>query len=228
MYQESELQQIVHRLYEGSTDYPTSTEEDYLIRRGYMNDAIRAWAFERNIKWKELFINLSDAADGDKTTTSGDSVLDTPSNFIEISSFVKIGDVYYTFMRNDRVMNALRRSSGDRFFYVTGNASGGYKININPAIDSTGDTISYSYYKLPELIDETTDKPEMSKPYFVVYYTLARLHEQDLRNDLVTFYEDKAQNLLDEMVVSNEVAPHMHADSLEDLGYLVNGDGFGF
>lgn len=228
MYQESEIQQIVHRLYEGSTDYPTSTESDYLLRRGYMNDAIRAWAFERSIKWRELYTNLSDASDGDKTTTSGDSILDAPTDFIEISSFLKIGDLYYTYMPNDKVLNALKQDSSKRFFYITGNGSGGYKINVNPAITSTGDTITYSYYKLPTLITATTDKPEMSKPYFCVYYTLARLHEQDLRNDLVTFYEDKAQKLLDEMVISNEIMPPMHKDNLNDLGYLVNGDGFGF
>ena len=233
MYTVTQLQQIIHRLYDGSTSYPSSGDEDWTLRLGFMNDAIDAWAFENNnIKWRELYVNLSDASDGDKTTTDGTSQYSCPSDFISISSFLKITDssgnkVWYPYIDNDEVMNTLRNDTQKKFFYITGNSSSGYKININPTPDETGSTISYSYYKKPTHLSDDSDKPEMSRPYFIVYYTLARLYELDQRENMVIFYETKAKSILDEMIIANEVPPFLNEFSLEDWDYKVNGEAFG-
>jgi hypothetical protein len=59
---EETAMQIVYRRWQNSVDYPSSTEEEYLLIRGALNDGIEAWggrAKEESIKWRELFVNLS-------------------------------------------------------------------------------------------------------------------------------------------------------------------------
>lgn len=226
MFTLTQLQNIVHRIYEGNTSYPTEGSEDWDLRLGYMNDAISLWANEKGINWRQLFINLSDASTGDKTTVSTQTSYDLPDDFMWISSLVNVGGTYLQEIKHDEVMNALRNNSNSPFFYITGDSSGGNVLNINPA-PTAGLTIDYSYYKEPTLLAAAANKPEMTKPYFIVYMTLARLYEQDLRNDLVTFYEDKAKNIMDEMVIENEIAPFNTSYALKDYDSDIFGGGFG-
>jgi hypothetical protein len=224
----TELQQKIHRTYEGDTDYPTSGDEDWTLRTGFINDSIDLWAFEgaRNgIRWRELFVDLDDAADGD-TTTDATGVYDTPSDFREISSLVKIGDVYHDYISADKVLIQTNRDSSKRYFYITGNASTGHKLHINPT-SSTGETISYSYYKTPTALSSGTDTVEISNPEFLVAKVLARLQELDFRNDLVTFYEDRATEIMEGMVIDNEIPPSFNENNLDDYGWLRSGEAFG-
>ena len=67
----------------------------------------------------------------------------------------------------------------------------------------------------------------MRLPMFIVYYTLARLYEGDLRNDMVSLYEQKAKEVMDEMVILNEVPPFNHKYTMDDVSYQVDGIAFG-
>ena len=69
MTQDEALQQI-HILLEKDTDYPTSGSEDYTVRQALLANAVRVWAYEEGVTWNELFVDLADASDGDKTTTA--------------------------------------------------------------------------------------------------------------------------------------------------------------
>lgn len=230
----NEAVQIVYRRWQQSTDYPDSTAEDYLIIKGALNDAINKWggtAQEDSVKWKELFTNLADASDGDKTTTASTSQYDAPSDFVEISSFVKMTDsdsqsLYYPYKKQDDVLRALKENTSEQFFYITGNSGSGYKININPAPISTGNTIAYSYYKLPTELSATTDTFEMSRPYFAVYDALASILEEE-RPDLAQTYMSRAASLMDKMLIDNEIPPFNHPYQLRDLDYTLEGSAFG-
>lgn len=220
----TDILKAVHRLYAGDTSYPESGDDDYDLRFAFVEDAINAWATrgsEENIDWKELFVSLADANDGDKEATSDTTSYTCPSDFVALSSKVKIGTTYYDVISPDKALLKQTTNSSDPFCWITGNEDVGYKINFNNPI--TG-TINYDYYKQPTIPTVGTEIPEMKRPYFIVHFILARLYELDGRNDLVTFHEGKMTNLLNTMVIDNELVPFGNSDQVEDI----NGGGFGW
>lgn len=227
---ETQAIQIAYRRWQSSTDYPESSSDDYSLIQGALNDGIEAWggrAKEESVKWRELFTNLAVASDGDKTTTSGTSAYDAPSNFESISSFVKVTDsdglsIYYPYKKSDDVLRALKENTSEQFFYITGDDGNGYQINLNPTPTSTGNTISYSYYKKPTLLTTTSSVIEMAKPYFAIYFALSVLNEEE-RPDLAQAYATKAASIMDQMIIDNEIPPFNHPYKLGDFDYDVNG-----
>lgn len=224
--------EATHRIYQGDTSYPTSTDEDYVLRLGLLGDSVHAWATkgsEENIRWKELFVTLTSAATGEKTATANDTTYDAPDDFVELSSWVTITDStgnlqYYEVISPDEVMSRIRSNVNGKFAYVTGNENTGYVININSPVAGT---INYNYYKTPAIPTDGEDKLEMKRPYFAVHFILARLYELDSRNDLLTFHEQKAVNIINSMVIDNEILPEYNSNALKDLQYINSGTAFG-
>ncbi|RMD45208.1 MAG: hypothetical protein D6831_03855 [Aquificota bacterium] len=219
----------IHALYEGDTSYPSEGSEDWNFRLKLVNNAIDEWAYVEGVYWKELFKNLSDATDGDKTATTSTTAYNAPSDFRFISSFVQITDsngskTLYGMVRPDEVLKTQKTTPSSKVFYITGNPSTGYKINILNPIDGT---ISYSYYKTPASLSSSTDKPEMSNPMYIVYSVVAQLYELDNRNDLVGKYLNLAKQAMDQMVIENETKPFYNPDGIEDLNYELYGATFG-
>lgn len=226
----SEAVAIVWRKYDRSTDYPVSGEEDYTLITGYLNDAIQAWgdkAHEDNVRWRELFTNLSSAATGTKTTTNGTSAYAMPDDFVEISSFVAVGDEYFTFVSTDQVMANQRVDTSEKIFWITYNSTTNvYTLNLSPTPTATGSTIEYSYYKTPGSLSLTTDVIQMAKPYFCVYHTISVLYEEE-RPDLAQVYADKAVSLMNAMLIDNELPPFNTSYKIKDIGNELTGEAFG-
>ena len=217
--------QVIHRKYVGNVSYPSSGSTDYTLRTGFVNDAIREWAYEQNVLWKELYTNLSAAADGDKTATTSTTAYSAPSDFISISSFITItdsdGNKTYYFEKHPRDVKKVQMiNSATKFFYVTGDAGSGHTINI---VNPVAGTISYSYYKKATELSASTDKPEMSRPYYIVYSAMAQLYELDNRNDLVGKYLQLAKSVMDAMIIDNEVLAPNNPDKIPDLDYELRG-----
>src|SRR3990167_6160218 len=79
-------------LYEADSTVPTSTEEDFLVWTELANIAISLWENEEGVLWKELFVKLADASDGDKTTTAADYSYAVPTDFrFPASGYVWVG-----------------------------------------------------------------------------------------------------------------------------------------
>ena len=212
----SEILNKIHLLYEGDTSYPSSGSEDYEVRKALVNAAIEAWENE-NVRWRELFVNLEDASDGDKTATTSTTVYSVPSDYRFISSFLYIEDsdgnkTYYTYIRPD---DKIKISGSSKVFFETGGGSN-KKINI---VNPVNGTIHYSYYKKATKLSSPSDVPEMLVPDFIVYWVLAQLYEQDLRNDKVAQYQALAKQALDYMIVENETKPFNHTYQLPELDY---------
>jgi len=215
----SEILKKIHLLYEGDIDFPAEGSEDYELRKGLVNAAIDVWEQE-NVRWRELFKNLSDASDGDKTATFSTTIYSVPSDYRFISSFLYIQDTngnktYYVYRRPDDVMKIDKLNSSSKFFYETGGGSS-KKINI---INPVNGTIYYSYYKKAKKLSNPDDVPEMLNPDFIVYWVLAQLYEQDLRNDKVTQYQALAKQALDYMIIENETKPFNQNYNLAELDY---------
>jgi len=229
LYTLDQLQQKIHLAYEGNTDYPSSGEEDYTVRTSFINDAIHEWEQSEGQYWKELFTTLAVAATGDKTASVGDTTYNAPGDFMFISSYLKITGSdnsvsYYRQIRPDDFVNVYAGDTAAKVFYITDNPSSGYVININ---NPKAGTISYSYYKQATELSNTTDKPEMSMPYFIIYHALLQLYELDNRTDMITKYSQMKNDLMKNMINMNETLAFNNSNPLTDLNYQLAGGNIG-
>jgi len=102
----TEILQKVHVRYEGNIDYPTSGEEDYILRLAYMDDAINILEQEalENIKFDFL---LSEAS----ITATGTGIDDLPTDFLSfLTDYIKVGNQEYT--RINKYDGNLKSQSG--------------------------------------------------------------------------------------------------------------------
>lgn len=224
--------QAVHRSYQGDTDYPSSGDDDYSLRLGFLQDEVRSWGnqgSEENIEWKELFTTLTDAATGDKVATANDNDYSCPTDFVHLTSWVTITDgnnakQYYEVIEPNRVVEKTKNDSSGNWCYITGNENDGYTLHINSPVAGT---INYNYYKTPYIPTSGSHKPEMRRPYYIVHGILSKLFELDGRNDLVTFHEQKKKGISDSMLIENELVPFGNSNVVGDLQNTTNGVAWG-
>lgn len=173
-----QIQQAIHRIYEGDVDYPNSTDEDFLLRSGLINEGIARWeSDEDGTLWNELFVSLEDAADGDKTVLENTSEYDAPSDYKFPAGYLRIAGTFFKLVKAEQVHI---QPTGSRYYYVTGNQSIGFTIHIIGIGESmVGETIAYDYYKTALTLSSTTDVPEMSNPLYLVHHTLSTLFDLD-------------------------------------------------
>jgi len=168
----------VNFLYNGSSTAPTSGEEDYLVWTGLANMAINIWENEEGMLWRELFVKLSDAATGTKTTTSGTYSYALPTDFrFPVSSYIWFGA--NTNKTPYRIINPsdlqLYENNGQNFAYFMGS-----NLYFNPNISiPSAQAITYAYYKKATKLATGSDIPEMSDPGFIVYYVLSELKKEE-------------------------------------------------
>lgn len=220
---ESDIQDQIHYMYEGDIETPSSGDDDYTLRLGLENAAINRWENEDGMLWNELWVKVQDAADGDKTTDGSASSFDCPSDFKFPGSYVRVGSTYYTVIPQEKVPQYT--TTTEKVCYFTGNPQNGYDLNFLTAPDS--DTLYYEYYKTADSLSDTTDIPEMSDPYFIVYFVVSRLFELDgqTKNAMKAFQEAEAR--LVQMKTRNMQAPWYQDSRVEDKGYQDGVGGFG-
>jgi hypothetical protein len=199
----------VNFLYNGSSTPPTSGEEDYLVWTGLANMAINIWENEEGVLWRELFVNLIDAATGTKTTTAGTYSYTVPTDFkFPVSSYVWFGSNYNK--TPTRIISPselqLYENNTEGFGYFLGT-----KLWFNPNMTlTTGQTITYSYYKKATKLSSGSDVPEMSDPGFIVYYVLSELKKEEGDTSALTIATQK----LDAMKTLNEMGAQYQDSSV--------------
>lgn len=224
---ENNIIDIVYSLYETDDDGWDATSDEYLAARKYCNTAIARWERYDNTVWRELWGTLTDAADGDKTTTASDYSYDCPTNFIRPCSWVRVGSTptYYQVLSPDKLAERDLASDKSNFVYFTGNPKDGYDLNFNNNLTlTTGDNVYYEYYKSATTFTATTSTTEMTDPYFIVYYVLARF----LKNDGEDYSEEanQADDLLENMRVAN-MSGYQHIPNTVNEP-ISNNAGFGY
>jgi len=206
----TEILNLIHTLLEKDTDYPTSSDEDYLLRLELLKDAVMIWEYdnENGTLWNELYTTLQDSDVlllGEKVTVAGQSSYDCPSDFVFPSSYVKIGtgDTTVYYKRIDPKEAPNYDNSGVNVYYIRGNKKVGFTINLLGTIPSTnGLAIDYDYYKSAFQPTTGTDVLEMADPQFSVYWVLAELVKDD-DPGLSTQYQQVSLNKLDAMRMRN-------------------------
>jgi len=199
---ENQVIDIIYSLYETDDTGWDSTSPEYITARVYCNAAINDWKVRQ--VWRDLFSNLTAAADGDKTLTAGDYSYDCPTNFSSLTSWVRtVSNGVTTFWEViTPEMAAKRADSTGKFCYITGSVKGGYDLNFNPKETlTTGHTINYEYYINPTEYSGTTTTSEIPDPYYCVYYALARFLKND--GEDFNYEEQKAREIMDRMETNN-------------------------
>lgn len=207
---ESDIIDIVYSSYENDNDTWSSTSSEYLTARVLSKAAIGRWAYIEGGMWNELFVTLTDAADGTKTVTAGTYTYGCPTNMRippQPEDYVRIensagASSYYKVIPLSKVQQIDDIS--DRLCWFTGSPADGYTLNINSGVNlTTGDTILYEYYKNPTYFTTTTSTTEMENPYFIVHYILYRMYKSDgLLNESREELQ-MAEDLLEEMKAKN-------------------------
>lgn len=212
-------------MYEADATHWGTTSDEYLAARVYANAAINRWEMYDQTNWRELWTSLDDAASTvTKTVTAGTTSYTCPDNFIRPSSYVRIGTEFYNVKQLAQVPSLIQ--SDDHFCYFTGNVKAGFKLNFNPNLTlTTGGVIHYEYYKTATTFTTTTDTTEMSDPYFIVYFVLSRLHENDGEDGKASKAFQEAEARLEAMRTINMIGLEGVQDNIEST--LSDMGGFG-
>ncbi len=201
---ENDIIDIVYSLYETDTTNWSVTDEEYLAARKWANVAIRRWEFYDNTKWRELFVTLTDAADGTKTLTASTYAYACPTNMRSPASWVRTLEgsnvTFWKVIGSEQ--SASYANSNDKVCWFTGSLKAGFKVNFNSNVTlTTGHTIEYEYYKTATLFAAITDTTEVPDPYFIVYFILARFLKNDGEDNTEELQE--SDDRLETMRVAN-------------------------
>lgn len=199
---ETNLIEAIYMLYETDDTGWGATSAEYLTARGFLNAGLYDWKMRQD--WRDLWSTLTAAADGTKTLTAGTYSYLTPTNFVRPNSWVRTTTgTTNTFWQVIPVDTIAKYSSDEGYYcYFTGSVSAGFYLNFNSRKTlTTGHTINYEYYKEPTPYTATTTKSEIPDPYYLVYYSLARLLKND--GEDFSYEETKSREIMDRMEVNN-------------------------
>jgi len=226
---EQNILDIVYALYEGDVTNWIPESEEYLTARIYANAAINRWEFYEQTNWRELWTPLTDASDGDKTLTAGTYAYRCPTNMIKPASYVRTvgnGSVskYWDVVSLSKVPSL--KLEDYNYCYFTGNIKNGFTLHFNPnVVLNTGDILNYEYYKSATKFTTPTSTTEMSDPYFIVYFVISRLFENDGEDGRASKAFQEAEGRLENMKVANIIHLEGVKDNIEDT--IDNLTGFG-
>lgn len=224
---ETQFQDLLHKLYQGDPDTPDTNEDDYTLRQGLLQAAIRDWETEEGVNWFELW-----AMNSDEQSQSGNgSTVDfaAPTNFRFPGGFVRVidangGSAYYKVYKPDQV--ELHKNERTNICWFTGNESEGFTLHFLAA-PASGTTIDYPYYKQATYPDAPAEILEMSNPMFAIRHVLSALYELDGEGDKAVLELQRAGAALKAMKTKNEEPAFFQDNEVLDEQMDSSGEGFG-
>jgi len=224
--------QAAFAIKEGDSETIQSTDEDYTLATKYANASINMWFREGGMLWNELWVNLTDsniALNGDKATVDGTLTYDCPSDMFFPGGYVRLVDsngnsTYYSVISTQKVQ--LLDDTSDNVCWFSGNPKTGYDLHFLNDPDGVY-TITYEYYKTPTELSGTTDVPEMSDPYFIVWFIVWRLYKNDGLAEEANEAKDIMLGKLSQMKDQNIMPAWYQDNRIEDRYFDQGGTGFG-
>lgn len=193
--------QKLNSLYEGDSTPPEEGSEDYVVWTDLLNLGINIWENEEGMLWRELYVKLEDAPDGDKTTTASDYSYSVPTLFSFPSSkyvWLGSGSNKIPFKVIDPKDVQLYENDSSNWCYFLQDGTPTLEFNPNCTLPE-GATINYNYYKTASAVEDGTDTFEMKDPMFAVYYALSELKKEEGDTSALTIATQK----LDAMKTKN-------------------------
>ena len=213
--------EYLNTLYESDSTAPSSGDEDFTVWLALFNIAVSLWESEEGMLWKELFVKLADASDGDKTTVADDHSYTCPADFrFSASGWVWLGSgtnkTCLKVIRQEEIQLYGNDTSHWCYFLMDGTPT----LELNPNLTVEGGyTISYNYYKNATKLTTGTNTFEMSDPMFAVYFALSELKKEE--GD--TLAASIATQKLEAMKTRNEMPAWFQSDAILNK----TEDGFG-
>lgn len=222
-----EFQANLHALYQGDTNTPTSSEDDYTYRTSLLKAAINDWNSEKGIQWAEL---AKWNTDSQTQTTDGTTVrFACYSDFAYPGGYVLLKNSSGQYAKYDVIppqkAQLYKGTTGTKCWF-SGNAKDGFYLNFISA-PATGYTIEYPYYKTVYVPSSAAHIIEMSNPWFAVYTALSKLHEQDGEGDRAILALQKANNAMGDMRVKNDFPLWFQDHAVDDRDFVGGSGGFG-
>ncbi len=225
----NDWQNYLHAVYQGDTDTPTEGTEDWDFREILLRAAIQSWDNEKGILWGELWKQLSDASDGDKTVVAVTVEYDCPIDFRFPGNYVRTTDAsgVHTFWPVVKPAKAeLFKNESATICWFTGNKQDGFDLHFGEQ-PTAGHTINYPYYKEPDIPSVAADIIEMADPWFAIHHSLSTLRENDGEGDRAGLELAKAEAKIKNMRTRN-VMPAWYQDNyVPDRDFETGTPGFG-
>jgi hypothetical protein len=192
-------------------------DEDTLIRVQLVNRGIRTWAKDNGTEWVELASPHQDFTIQTGTTSFG---LDDEFEFLD--------GVFDSQGYSLEVKGARQATRPGQYFYLTGNKSDGYQLNLgwtpNDKDNLVGTTIRVLSYREPVELKRPTDIPEMSDPGYLVAYVTAELMIDDDTTQYTKYSNDAAIRLANMRQLNSRLSQGQHESALDDSDLVVGGD----
>lgn len=213
----TDLENQLHVILEGDTDYPVSGDDDWDTRLALINFVINMWESEPGIFWNGLYAR--NEAGG--TIAVGDTTYNLSADVNLLGGFIELvlttGDtVYVPVIKQEDAQNITAQDS--KACYVTG-APGSFVLNLTwtPATGDAeiGATIKYTYYKFATRMASASDVCEISDPTYIVDAVVSEIKKQD-NDPLYPLYEQRAQAKLSAMKARDEELPFNQDNSVQD------------
>lgn len=229
-YTFSDLQSRINSLVNNDVSTPDSDDDEFELITNLINQAVGKWE-SSDVMWDELWTTHTHAsvvAAGDQDYTLALTDLKFPGGFIKLTLDGK--DSWIEVISPEQFQS---HGGSAKVAYFTGNNSAGWTLNLGwspVAGDGTvGATISFPYYKCAYRFttSDTTAKPEMSDPNFIVYDVAATKSLLESQNNKFSIFNTEAQNCMDNMRIMNEVKPHYQNNSVEDVDAISFGSVIG-
>lgn len=206
----------INALYESDETAPTSGDEDYTVWTNLINLAINLWESEEGMLWFELFIKLVDSADGDKTT-DGTNSYTLPALFqFPASAYVWIGSgqnkTPYKVIKPQELQ--LYENNGGNWCYFTTTT-----LEFNPNLTmSTGQTISYNFYKYATKLTTGSSAFEMSDPMAAVYYAVGELKKDEGDSSSLQVFSQKIEGMKTKNIMPTWYQNENNLENSDDEG----------
>ena len=239
VYDLTDLQQKIHRIVELNVDYPDSSDDEYTLRTGLLNDHIDAWEKEEGVEWDSLWVLASfTSSSAASYALSGVSPAITnmryPGGFVDLVDSSG-GSTYWEVIKPEEVRLRTNNATAwdyqytneqTRWCYFLGDPQAGFTLYFNPNfIPGTG-TIKFPYYKKATRLADAGDKPQMSDPEFLVHSVASDVLAQEDPGEADKHLQI-AQSKLKSMKTQNMMAPHWQINRVQDRSGHLSGSGFG-
>ena len=148
----------------------TEGDDDWNLRRSYINRAQRDWS--ERFDWQVLYKETNTLA-----TASGQATLSLPTDYRKLAIAPTIADTSVNQYAEIDPQERKRFGSTDKYVYPLGDPSGGYNLVVNPPMAS-GASIAYAYYRTAPSLVSGSDISLCPNPDYIVqqslyYYFLA-------------------------------------------------------
>jgi len=223
-YTLQDLQDRINSLVNNDTETPDSSDEEWGLVRNLINQSIGKWEGQ-DVFWDELWTSYThastiQASDTDYSLTMTD--LHKPGGFLKLTLSGKTEYIELVSPEKYQTYGGEAKVA-----YISGNSSAGWTLNLGwtpVAGDGTvGATIILPYYKFATRFNSssnTTDKPEMSDPNFIVYDVAATKSLMEAKNNQFGVYSAEAADCLNRMKVMNEISAQYNDGGIDDVDFI--------